>query len=624
MEAHGAGRHVVMATRQDVRVREVGCQWESPVEQQREAGCQSEPTPTAEAGVQVDLLGEPACSGQSDLSALLLSCHPADCSPVLQHSSTNRTRTRTVRPAVRLLAEPVQTRAKVRKRLVPQSSDSAELSQPSQRRHRRATEVPQEEEDIGDPLWTPSEGGVDSVSSGGDVIQPDSLHGSLQVVKQELDSTVCDVCGKVMKNKSSLARHSFIHTGKKPFSCHLCELRFNRRDNLQHHLSRLHPDGVAKLEKQRSATAWLCAVCGKTFSCRSRLQTHEVIHSGMKPHRCDLCPKAYMRTNDLEHHKKVVHSDTTSKPQKPSSLLCHLCGKEFKCRSQLAVHFQTHSGERPHLCDICGRKFSRQYQLRRHKVLVHTGLGNGEENVPPDAAYTCSVCGKRLKTEALLLAHTRIHSGDKPHRCNACPRSFQRVAFLRQHHARVHLRVRASEVQPAARRRRSIAESDSFPCPVCGKVFRFRSLLASHALIHSDVRPFDCDICSRSFRRLSHLKRHREVVHDNGARLPESFICHICGVDKKCRSQLARHVIIHTGERPFTCDLCPARFNRRGNLQQHKRRMHGTEQPTAQDVPAILFDEEHGLACREEEAVHTPDGTGGFEDATNIELLDAT
>uniref|UniRef100_A0A3P9MAJ0 C2H2-type domain-containing protein n=1 Tax=Oryzias latipes TaxID=8090 RepID=A0A3P9MAJ0_ORYLA len=537
MEADVADR-VLVGTRQEVRFREVGCQWESPAEQRREAGCQSEPTPTAEAGVQVELPGQPARSGQADLSAMLRSCNSANRSLVLQHSSTNRTRTRTVRPAVRLLAEPVQTKPRVRKRLLPQSSDPAESSQPTQRRRRRSTEVPQEEGDIGDPLWTPSEGDVDAVSS----VPPDVLDGSL---KQELDSTVCDVCGKVMKNKSSLARHSFIHTGKKPFSCHLCELRFNRRDNLQHHLSRLHPDGVAKLEKQRAATPWLCAVCGKTFSCRSRLQTHEVIHSGVKPHRCDLCPKAYMRTNDLEHHKKVVHSDS-SRPQRPSSLLCHLCGKEFKCRSQLAVHFQTHSGERPHLCDICGRKFSRQYQLRRHKVLVHSGLGNGEENVPPCAPYTCGVCGKHVTTEALLLAHARIHSGDKLHRCSACPRSFQRVAFLRQHHARVHLRARGGEVQPAARRRRSTAESDAFPCPVCGKVFRFRSLLASHALIHSDVRPFDCDLCSRSFRRLSHLKRHREVVHDNGARLPESFICHICGVDKKCRSQLARHVIIHT------------------------------------------------------------------------------
>lgn len=435
-------------------------------------------------------------------------------------------------------------------------------------------------------------------------------------MKLEPDSTVCDVCGKVMKNKSSLARHSFIHTGKKPFACHLCKMRFNRRDNLQHHLSRLHPNGVVKLQKRRQAQTWLCAVCGKTFSCRSRLRTHEVIHSGVKPYRCELCPKAYMRTNDLEHHKKVVHVDGAAEPQRPSSLLCDLCGKEFKCKSQLAVHFQTHTGERPHLCDICGRKFARQYQLKRHKILVHAKRAGGEENLPPDAPFACDTCGKRLKSQALLAAHARMHSGDRPHRCGVCLRSFQSATCLKQHHVRVHLRVRVHNAPHATGRRRSSATAKTFPCLMCGKVFKFKSLLASHSLIHSEVRPYGCDFCSRSFRRLSHLKRHREVVHANGERPPQTFVCHICGKDKKCRSQLARHVIIHTGERPYACDLCPARFNRSGNLKQHRKRVHGVGAVPAEEVPPILFDDEDvtpALTYKQEETVVAVDAEASNE-----------
>lgn len=622
-----------------VRRREVGCQWESPEEERREVGCQSDSAERRDAAVQVDLLTQQLSWRHTGSSAMLLQCFAVrpdgpDGGALLQHCTSNRTRTRTIQPAVKhqIQTPPKlpQPRSRIQRGRPPlsrrdnQQSSSSSRPAPRNRRQRRASpatdrqeeqqqEEQQEEEreeeeqqeeqvveeDTGDPTWTPPEADVSHPSPAAleDVeLDSESQNASLHVVKLEPDSTMCDVCGKVMKNKSSLARHSFIHTGKKPYACHLCELRFNRRDNLQHHLNRLHPNGVAKLEKQREEQAWLCAVCGKTFSCRSRLKTHEVIHSGVKPYRCDLCPKAYMRTNDLEHHKKIVHVDGGGELQRSGSLLCDLCGKEFRCRSQLAVHFQTHTGERPHLCDICGRKFGRQYQLKRHKILVHVNRADGEENAPSDAPFACGVCGKRLKSEALLAAHSRIHTGDKPHRCGICLRSFQRAACLKQHHVRVHLKVRVNEGPHAAARRASSAAEKVFPCSVCSKAFKFRSLLASHSMIHSEVRPHACDFCSRSFRRLSHLKRHREVVHANGARPPQSFVCHICGKDKKCRSQLARHVIIHTGERPFSCDLCPARFNRSGNLQQHRKRMHGVAPPPAEEAPPILFDDDVDMA----------------------------
>lgn len=625
----------VAEEQEEVKRREVGCQWESP-EERREVGCQSDTLERRDAGIQVDLLTHQMSWRHSGSSSNLLQCFTVrpdgpDGGALLQHCTSTRTKTIASPPTPR-----TKIRTRSRGRLPPQSTDKPRQNPTKLRRSQvspgadvmvqeEELEEEQEEvmlEDCGDPTWTPPDGDEDedlqlpsSPAAPGDVqTDSESQHAPVLVVKLEPDSTMCDICGKVMKNKSSLARHSFIHTGKKPFACHLCDLRFNRRDNLQHHLSRLHPNGVAKLEKQRHMQPWLCAICGKTFSCRSRLKTHEVIHSGVKPHGCDLCPKAYMRTNDLEHHKKMVHSNGSADSPQPSSLLCDFCGKEFKCRSQLAVHLQTHTGERPHLCDICGRKFARQYQLKRHKLLVHANGANGPGSELLDLPFSCGVCGKRLYSEELLAAHTRTHTAERPHRCTLCLRSFQRATCLKQHHVRVHLKVQSHEARHRAGRRRSAAldnDDKVFPCSVCGKVFRFRSLLVSHSLIHSEIRPFACDFCSRSFRRHSHLKRHREVVHANGARPPQSFVCHICGKDKKCRSQLARHIIIHTGERPYACDLCTARFNRHGNLQQHRRRMHGVGRPPDEEVAPILFDDDTvaALTYKQEETVVTVDTT---------------
>jgi uncharacterized Zn-finger protein len=45
-------------------------------------------------------------------------------------------------------------------------------------------------------------------------------------------------------------------------------------------------------------------------------------------------------------------------------------------------------------------------------------------------------------------------------------------------------------------------------CPECGKSFSRSCNLLRHLLVHSGARPYTCAQCGRSFSRNSHLLRH--------------------------------------------------------------------------------------------------------------------
>ena len=52
--------------------------------------------------------------------------------------------------------------------------------------------------------------------------------------------------------------------------------------------------------------------------------------------------------------------------------------------------------------------------------------------------YSCSVCGQTFSKQVNLTRHHRVHTGEKPFACPACPYQASRKEHLEKHYLRMH------------------------------------------------------------------------------------------------------------------------------------------------------------------------------------------
>ena len=118
---------------------------------------------------------------------------------------------------------------------------------------------------------------------------------------------------------------------------------------------------------------WICkwSSCSKSnhvFKSRYRLVRHMLIHTGAKPHACDICPKTFARLENLKIHKRI-HTG-----EKPFECRDENCQKRFSNSSDRIKHERSHKDNKYKCpsCDfIC---FTPQTVAKHHKKAHGTKL----------------------------------------------------------------------------------------------------------------------------------------------------------------------------------------------------------------------------------------------------------
>lgn len=252
---------------------------------------------------------------------------------------------------------------------------------------------------------------------------------------------------------------------------------------------------------------------------------------------CRLCDLIIDNLQDA-----IIHS--VEKHHIDNLYACIYCNYGFTSSKLLLDHFNTDHKKnfvRKFKCKVCAVKYDSQQLLQTHIC--------GKNKYK--RSFDCDNCTKSYTTALALKKHKKTHRGGKNVSCGVCKKMFFDKQTLKDHEI-------------------SHMTTKPFQCHICGKSLNRLSRLRKHLSIHNsnlvvkDV--WSCSLCKESFQCEDSVKLHQVQQHDGVnyiemLQLDKVFRCEFCEKCYNDSSVLNQHRLEHSGDCPFVCHICHAKFS---------------------------------------------------------------
>lgn len=345
---------------------------------------------------------------------------------------------------------------------------------------------------------------------------------------------------------------SALHKRVKTFQCTICLKKFPTNSERHRHMKMntdLRPLKCVEKYYFIRPPPYKCDLCAHTVNSKSKLRPHMKVHTGEKSFKCNECSRRFAERGNLKQH--IQWHIRQRQPLLSPTFECYICGDglKYKRKMYLKIHMREfHVDGAKFTCSICPKKYSYKKDLNRH-LLVHndsepTIVATSTTNTSTVKLYKCPTCDYTSKYNNHLKIHIRRHNGERPYKCDQCPKAFSCISHLQRHARSVHV----------------------------------------------NLKILKCKECPKRFNDKSSLNLHVQRKH-LGYKAPKKFKCLVCLLRVQSKTYLEKHLRSHTLEKPFSCSKCSRAFSLKSNLDRHSRdvkcltasSVNKTEKPTKDD-----------------------------------------